>query len=95
MSAFDNHDEIENWVVEVCKGLGLPVTGTDSDFFEAGGTSLTAMRLIGKAEETYGEDALPPTTCTPRAACVTSRRRSGATVPSRARSARAKRHGAA
>jgi acyl carrier protein len=60
MSASDNHDEIENWVVEVCKDLGLPVTDTDSDFFEAGGTSLTAMRLIGKAEETYGEDALPP-----------------------------------
>ncbi|MDT0482757.1 MULTISPECIES: acyl carrier protein [Streptomyces] len=60
MRASDNQDEIEDWVVEICKGLGLPVTDADSDFFEAGGTSLTAMRLIGKAEETYGEDALPP-----------------------------------
>lgn len=60
MSASGNHETIDNWVVEICKDLGLPVTDTDSDFFEAGGTSLTAMRLIGKAEETYGEDALPP-----------------------------------
>lgn len=60
MSASDHHDTIENWVVEICKDLGLPVTDADSDFFEAGGTSLTAMKLIGKAEETYGEDALPP-----------------------------------
>lgn len=60
MSASDNDDKIDAWVVETCKDLGLPVADADSDFFEVGGTSLTAMRLIGKAEGTYGEDALPP-----------------------------------
>nr|WP_274613946.1 phosphopantetheine-binding protein [Streptomonospora nanhaiensis] len=32
----------------------------DSDFFEAGGNSLTAIRLISQAEESFGEDVLPP-----------------------------------
>ena len=33
---------------------------TDSDFFRAGGSSLTAVKLIARAEETFGEDSLPP-----------------------------------
>lgn len=48
------------WVTEVCRDLNLPVDGPEDDFFAAGGTSLTAMRLIAKVEERFGEDALPP-----------------------------------
>jgi acyl carrier protein len=53
-------EDTERWVLEVCKGLGLEVGDAEADFFEAGGTSLAAMKLIAKAEERYGEDVLPP-----------------------------------
>ena len=53
-------EELEHWVVTTCRGLGLGVDDADSDFFEAGGTSLTAIRLISQAEEAFGEDALLP-----------------------------------
>lgn len=52
--------KIEVWLVNTCRELGLRVENTGSDFFEAGGTSLSAIRLIAKAEEHFGEDALPP-----------------------------------
>ncbi|QMU77044.1 acyl carrier protein [Streptacidiphilus sp. PB12-B1b] len=52
--------EIEQWVIGLCRELGLTVEGAASDFFAAGGTSLQAMRLIAAAEERFGEDALPP-----------------------------------
>jgi hypothetical protein len=52
--------EIEKWLVAACQSLGLGITGAEEDFFTAGATSLTAIRLIAKAEERYGEDALPP-----------------------------------
>ncbi|MCM6774305.1 acyl carrier protein [Nocardia sp. CDC159] len=55
----ESHD-IEQWVVETCRNLGLAVTGPDSDFFALGGTSLSATRLIAQVEERFGEDALPP-----------------------------------
>lgn len=48
------------WVTETCRELGLPVTSADDDFFEIGGTSLAAVRLLAKVEEVYGVDALPP-----------------------------------
>lgn len=50
----------EFWVVATCREIGLRLEDADSDFFEAGGTSLAAMRLIDQAERRYGEDALPP-----------------------------------
>ncbi|MGW4564093.1 phosphopantetheine-binding protein [Streptomyces sp. NPDC004561] len=53
-------EEIENWVVESCRSLGLPAQDATSDFFAIGGTSLAAARLIAAAEELFGEDALPP-----------------------------------
>jgi Phosphopantetheine attachment site len=53
-------DEIEHWLIEVCQSLGLQITGGEEDLFTAGATSLTAIRLITKAEERYGEGALPP-----------------------------------
>jgi len=54
------HDDVEQWVIEVCQNLGLPMDEVAADFFEAGATSLTAMKLIARAEERYGQDALPP-----------------------------------
>jgi acyl carrier protein len=53
-------EEIQRWVLDNCRGLGLKVEGPGSDFFSSGGTSLAAMRLIAAAEERFGEDALPP-----------------------------------
>lgn len=51
---------VEEWVVAACRELGLPVEGADADFFAVGGSSLTAVKLMAKAEEQFGEDALPP-----------------------------------
>ncbi|MCF3122229.1 amino acid adenylation domain-containing protein [Streptomyces arenae] len=35
--------------------LGLPDVGPDTDFFAAGGHSLTALRLVGRIEKAWGE----------------------------------------
>ncbi|MCK9893453.1 phosphopantetheine-binding protein [Frankia sp. AgB32] len=48
------------WVVDECRKLGLRVSGGEDDFFEAGGTSLTAVKLIDRAERDFGDDSLPP-----------------------------------
>ncbi|MGW7458895.1 phosphopantetheine-binding protein [Streptomyces sp. NPDC054797] len=53
-------EELEQWVVTTCRDLGLTVEKADDDFFEAGGNSLTAIRLISQADETFGEDVLTP-----------------------------------
>ena len=52
-------DTIQAWVLAACRDLGLSVDA-GSDFFRAGGSSLTAVKLIARAEETFGEDSLPP-----------------------------------
>ncbi|MFC7896893.1 acyl carrier protein [Streptomyces sp. NPDC057381] len=51
--------EIETWVMDTCRELGLLVEQPGDDFFAQGGNSLTAVRLIAKAEERFGEDSLP------------------------------------
>lgn len=51
---------IEQWVISVCAQLGLPVADGDDDFFEAGGTSLAVVRIVARAEEEFGADALSP-----------------------------------
>jgi len=56
----ENEQRLREWVLEVCQDLGLPLRTDEDDFFDAGGTSLSAARLIGRAEEAFGEDALPP-----------------------------------
>lgn len=58
----DTADEqhLETWLISTCQALGLNVTAAEDDFFEAGGTSLSAVKLIARVEETFGEDALPP-----------------------------------
>lgn len=74
-------DDVQRWVILVCNSLGLPVDDAGRDFFEAGGTSLTALKLMTRAEERYGEDALPPddlfaeSTIRQIAACIRRNRR--------------------
>jgi hypothetical protein len=60
MSDMTQQEDILPWVIDACRSLGLEVADADADFFDAGGNSLTAMRLIARAEEKFGEDALPP-----------------------------------
>jgi hypothetical protein len=36
------------------------VEGGADDFFASGGTSLTVIRLVARAEEEFGDDTLPP-----------------------------------
>ncbi|NEB78362.1 acyl carrier protein [Streptomyces sp. SID14478] len=52
--------EIESWVLDTCRELGLLVDEVGDDFFGGGGNSLTAVRLIAKAEDRFGEDSLTP-----------------------------------
>jgi acyl carrier protein len=53
-------DDVERWLIEVCREFGIPVKESGEDFFGTGASSLTALRLIARVEERYGEDALPP-----------------------------------
>ena len=55
-----DEQQLREWVLEACQDLGLPLRNDEDDFFDAGGTSLSAAKLIGRAEEAFGEDALPP-----------------------------------
>jgi hypothetical protein len=60
MPNIETTDQLQHWLVSACQELGLNVVGPDSDFFEAGGTSLTAIKLIAKADSSFGEDVLLP-----------------------------------
>jgi acyl carrier protein len=51
---------IEQWVIDVCAQLGVPVADHDDDFFEAGGTSLAVVRLVARVEEEFGAEAFSP-----------------------------------
>jgi acyl carrier protein len=55
-----NGTAIEGWVIDACQQLGLPVHTSDDDFFDAGATSLTVIRLIERVGKKFGEDALSP-----------------------------------
>jgi acyl carrier protein len=56
----NDQESTERWVLDLCREIGVRTENADSDFFEAGGNSLAAMKLISRAELRYGEDALPP-----------------------------------
>ncbi|MFF7992703.1 phosphopantetheine-binding protein [Kitasatospora xanthocidica] len=56
----EHERRLHAWVLETCQDLGLSLQHDEDDFFAAGGTSLTAARLISRAEEAFGEDSLPP-----------------------------------
>jgi hypothetical protein len=51
---------IERWVIEACQDLKLPVATADDDIFDVGGTSLTIIRLIARADNEFGADLLSP-----------------------------------
>ncbi len=59
-SSQERQATIERWVIDTCVQLGLPVAAGEDDFFDAGGTSLAVIRMIARAEEEYGADALSP-----------------------------------
>jgi acyl carrier protein len=56
----DRQEAVEQWVISACAKLGLPVATSDDDFFEAGGTSLAVIRIIARADEEFGAEALSP-----------------------------------
>jgi acyl carrier protein len=45
-------------VIAVCQGLKLQIGAAEDDIFDAGGTSLTVIRLIAKAESEFGAEVL-------------------------------------
>ncbi|MEV7097923.1 acyl carrier protein [Amycolatopsis sp. NPDC051045] len=55
-----NPSTVERWVIDACVALGLPAQSPSDDFFALGGTSLSVIRLVARAEEEFGEDCLPP-----------------------------------
>jgi non-haem Fe2+, alpha-ketoglutarate-dependent halogenase len=56
----ENQVTTERWVIEVCRELKLPVESADDDIFDVGGTSLTIMRMIARAEHAFGYEVLNP-----------------------------------
>jgi acyl carrier protein len=58
--AAERQAEIERWVIEACQELKLPIGAPDDDIFDAGGTSLTVIRLIARAETEFGAEVLTP-----------------------------------
>jgi hypothetical protein len=54
----ETYRRVYDWLVATMVELGLPVDAPDDDFFVGGGTSLTAIRLISRAEAEWGEEAL-------------------------------------
>jgi len=52
--------QIERWVIEACRELKLPIATVEDDIFDAGGTSLTIIRLIARTETEFGADLLSP-----------------------------------
>jgi acyl carrier protein len=62
MAAEIDQQRLQQWVIEVSQELGVPLRNEDDDFFDRGGDSLTAARLIERAEQEFGADSLPPDT---------------------------------
>lgn len=60
MSSVPETEDLRSWVIDVCRELGVPVETAEDDFFATGATSLSAVKLIARAEQEFGEDALPP-----------------------------------
>ncbi|MFI5593245.1 acyl carrier protein [Amycolatopsis sp. NPDC051758] len=55
-----NPSTMERWVIDACVALGLSAQSPSDDFFALGGTSLSVIRLVARAEEKFGESCLPP-----------------------------------
>jgi acyl carrier protein len=56
--AEERQAEIERWVIEACQALKLQIGEADDDIFDAGGTSLTIVRLVARAESEFGAEVL-------------------------------------
>lgn len=56
-SAQTNAAATEAWLINASREVGLHIAG-DDDFFDAGGNSLTIVRLIAKADARFGTDLL-------------------------------------
>jgi len=50
----------EATLAEMWRDLGITSTDPDDNFFEGGGTSLTAIKLLQRVEKKFGPDALSP-----------------------------------
>lgn len=55
-----NIDDVINWVDRTCIELGVILSDINSDFFECGGSSLTAIKLISKVDKEMGLNILNP-----------------------------------
>lgn len=54
MTESDAQASAERWVIDACRDFKLPTTGPDDDFLSIGGTSITLLRLMTKAEDELG-----------------------------------------
>jgi acyl carrier protein len=53
----------EEALAEIWRGLfGITEVGVDDDFFEIGGNSLSAIKLLARTEERFGAEVLEPET---------------------------------
>lgn len=53
----------EEALAEIWRGLfGIAAVGPDDDFFEIGGNSLSAIKLLARVEERFAPDVLQPET---------------------------------
>jgi non-heme Fe2+,alpha-ketoglutarate-dependent halogenase len=58
METLEQDVAVERWLIGVCRELNVNASDAESDFFEVGGTSLTAIRLLARVDEEFGEHAL-------------------------------------
>lgn len=50
----------EATLAQMWRDLGITKTDPGDNFFEGGGTSLTAIKLLQRVEKTFGPEALSP-----------------------------------
>jgi len=54
MTESDAQVSAERWVIDACRDLKLSAGAAEDDFLSIGGTSITLLRLMAKAEEELG-----------------------------------------
>lgn len=60
MKVVQSTSDIEAWLATEFSNLGLGARTSDTNFFEVGGSSLIAIKLIARVDQVYGEYMLPP-----------------------------------
>ncbi len=58
MSETQRGESIELWLIDACQQMGVSVDDATDDFFDAGGNSLSLVRLIARTDAQFGEDVL-------------------------------------